>query len=54
MRSHRRSISPRFAALRFANHLVHLGYATRVQDERYFATSLGREIDAAMRSDSLR
>ena len=45
---------PPFVALRFANHLVHLGYATRVQDERYFATSLGREIDAAMRSDSLR
>jgi hypothetical protein len=54
MRSHRRSISPRFAALRFANHLVHLGYATCAQDERYFATVSGRGIDAVMRSDHLR
>ena len=45
---------PPFVALRFANHLVRLGYATRAQDERYFATIFGREIAAVMRSDRLR
>jgi hypothetical protein len=45
---------PPFVALRFANHLVRLGYATRAQDERYFATISGRGIDAVMRSDRLR
>jgi hypothetical protein len=44
---------PPFAALRFANHLVRLGYAMRAQDERYFATISGRGIDAVMRSDRL-
>ena len=45
---------PPFVALRFANHLVRLGYAARVQDERYFATIFGRQINAVMRSDNLR
>jgi hypothetical protein len=45
---------PPFVALRFADHLVRLGYATRAQDERYFATISGRGIDAVMRSDNLR
>ena len=45
---------PPFAALRFANHLVRLGYATYAQDERYFATISGRGISAVMRSDRLR
>ncbi len=46
---------PQFTALRLANRLVHLGYATRVQgkDERYFATISGREINAVMRPGSI-
>ena len=48
---------PRFMTLRFANHLVALGYATcctQGKDERYVATISGRAIDAVMRPGSLR
>jgi hypothetical protein len=48
---------PRFMTLRFATHLVTLGYATcctQSKDERYFATISGRAIDAVMRRSSLR
>ena len=45
---------PPIVALRFVNRLVHLGYAARARDERYFATAFGHEIHAVMRSNSLR
>ena len=48
---------PRFMALRFANHLVALGYATcctEGKDERYVATISGRKISAVMQPGSLR
>ena len=48
---------PRFMTLRFANHLVALGYATcctQGKDERYVATISGRKIFAVMQPGSLR
>jgi DNA-binding IclR family transcriptional regulator len=47
---------PPSMVLRFANHLVRLGYATREQgkEKRYFTTISGREINAVMRRGSLR
>ena len=47
---------PPLMILRFANHLIRLGYVTREQgkEKRYFATIAGREINAVMRRDSLR
>jgi DNA-binding IclR family transcriptional regulator len=46
---------PPFMVRRFANRLVHLGYATRAKgkEERYFPTISGHEIDAVMHSARL-
>jgi DNA-binding IclR family transcriptional regulator len=47
---------PPFMVMRFANHLVRLGYAARAEgnDGRYFATIAGREINSVMRRGCLR
>jgi hypothetical protein len=48
---------PWFMTLRFANHLVALGYATcctQGKDERYFATISGRKIFTVMQPSSPR